>query len=177
MEIKGKCKYDYETCKAMSLVYSYKRNKPLKAVITHIIIAVVLALLNFYVIQTTGGETGNILIFALCIFIVVLELTVYFIMPRVQYNSMSGMKDMENEYVFRDSDFIAKTDAEEYKGNSVIKYTLLERVMETERYFFIFENKRQAFIVDKGTVEDGNADEIRKKLQSVLGKKYIICKY
>ena len=49
--------------------------------------------------------------------------------------------------------------------------------METGKYFFLFRNKRQIFAADKSTLEGGTAAEIREKLQPVLGKKYVICKY
>ena len=177
MEIKAKCKYDFKACKAMAHAYSYKKKKPLKTVLIHIALAFALAFLNFIVIKLTGADTVNMVAFVLCLLIVVLELLMYFLMPQLQYNSMSKMKDMSNDYIFRDNDFVATAESEEYKGDSVIKYTLLEKVMETGEYFLLFENKRQVFLVDKTTVEGGTAEEIRQKLQSVLGKKYIICKY
>jgi FlaA1/EpsC-like NDP-sugar epimerase len=48
---------------------------------------------------------------------------------------------------------------------------------ETDKFFFIYINKRQMFVVDKATIEGGTAKEISSKLASVLGKKYIRCKY
>ena len=101
----------------------------------------------------------------------------YFLMPRIQYNSMSKMKDIGNSYTFHDEYFTAATDSEDYKGDSIITYTVLEKVMETGKHFFIFQNKREVFLVDKSTLEGGTAEEIRGRLQPVLGKKYIICKY
>ncbi len=177
MEIKAKCKYDFKTCKAMAHVYSYKKKNPLKTMILHFILAFVLAVLNFILIRLTGGEAINTVAFVCCLLIVVLELTMYFLMPRLQYNSMSKMKDMANDYIFRDEDFTATTDSEEYKGDSVVRYSLLEKVMETSEYFFLFQNKRSVFLVDKTTFEEGTAQELRKKLFPILGKKYIICKY
>ena len=177
MEIKAKCTYDYKTCKAMSHVQSYKKKKPLKAMLLHIALAVVLGFLNFILIQMTGGEAINSVAFFLCMIIVILEFVMYFLLPRLQYNSMSKMKDISNDYIFRDEDFIASTDSEQYKGNSVIRYSLLEKAVETGEYFLLFQNKRQVFLVDKSTVQGGTAEEIREKLRSVLGKKYITCKY
>ncbi len=177
MEIKAKVKYDYKACKAMAHVYSYKKKNPLKTMLLHFAIAVVLAGLNLVMIQMTGGEAINTVAFVCCLFIVVLELIMYFLMPRLQYNSMSKMKDISNDYIFREDDFSASTVSAEYKGDTVIKYSLLEKAMETKDYFLLFENKRQAFLVDKTTIENGSVEDLREKLVSVLGKKYIICKY
>ena len=49
--------------------------------------------------------------------------------------------------------------------------------METKKYFFLYENKRQIFVVDKTTLENGTAEEMREKISAVIGKKYIVCKY
>ena len=177
MEIKAKCKYDYEGCKAISYVCSYKKSKPIKAVFMHILLAFILGLADIYLIQSGTLGISVYFVLGLCVFMVVLELFMYFLMPCIQYNSMSKMKDMSNDYIFRDDYFFASAGAEEYKGASTVKYTLLEKVMETGEYFFIFQNKRQVYLVDKSTLEGGTAEEIREKLQPVLGKKYIICKY
>lgn len=177
MEIKAKCKYDYEGSKAISYVCSYKKKKPSKTMLLHIIFVLALALLALNLVGLTGEWGTNPLVLVICGLMVILELTVYFLMPRIQYNSMSKMKDISNDYIFRDEDFEASTDSEEYKGATVIKYSLLEKVMETGEYFFIFQNKRTVFLVDKATLEGGTAEELRGKLQPVLGKKYITCKY
>ncbi len=177
MQIKAKCKYDYKACKAMAHILSYKKRKPEKVLIAHFILAIALAFINFVLIRLMGGTFTNMLIFILCLFIISLELTAYFLLPFLQYRSMSKMKDMENKYVFRDEDFTASADYDEYKGESVIKYSLLEKVMETGEYFLLFENKRQVIMVDKATIEEGTAEQLREKLSSALGKNYIICKY
>ena len=168
MEIKGRCKYDYKTCRAMAHAYSYKKSNPKRAMLIHIMIALILGAADAYVIRTHESQIAHIFILVLCLLMIALELVTYFLMPRLQYNSMAKMKDMENSYVFRDEDFIAATQSEEYQGDSVIKYSLLEKVMETGEYFLIFENKRQAFLVEKSTLEGGSAQELRCKLQSVL---------
>lgn len=177
MEIKAGCKYDYEGCKAISYVCSYKKSKPIKAVFIHILLAFILGLADIYLIQSGTLGVSVYFVLGLCVFMVVLELFMYFLMPRIQYNSMSKMKDIGNSYTFHDEYFTAATDSEDYKGDSIIKYTVLEKVMETGKHFFIFQNKREVFLVDKSTLEDGTAEEIRGRLQPVLGKKYIICKY
>ena len=49
--------------------------------------------------------------------------------------------------------------------------------METSKYFFIYPTNSQVFIVDKSTIVGGAAEDIRNKLSSFVGNKYIICKY
>lgn len=177
MEIKAKCKYDYPTCKAIAHVHSYKKQNPVKTVVLRLALCLILALTNAYLLNSGYGSISNYIIFILIIFIAVLDGVTFFILPRLQYRSLSKMKDLGNRYVFRDEDFVAETDSEEYSGDSVIKYSFLEKVMETEKYFFLYQNKRQIFAVDKSTLEGGTAEEMRGRLKAVLGKKYVICKY
>ncbi len=177
MQIKAKCKYDYATCKAISHTVAYKKQNPKKTFIIRLILYIILEAANLFLIYNYGGD---LLQFALSVLLVVafgFEIMVYFLLPGLQYKSLSKMKDLENEYLFRDEDFTAETASEEYNGDSVIKYSFLEKVMETNKYLFLFQNKRQVFAVDKFTLEGGTAEELREKLSLVLDKKYIVCKY
>lgn len=176
MEIKAKCKYDYETCKVVSYIAGYKKNNPKKVISLRITIYLVLAVLNIAVVYYYNDSVGYGLVL-MCALLSLLELFMYFIMPKIQYNSMSKMKDIGNDYIFREDDFSAVTVSENFSGQDVMKYTLLEKVLETEKYFFIYINKRQIFVVEKATIEGGTAEDIREKLSPVLGKKYIRCKY
>lgn len=176
MEIKAKCKYDYETCKAVSYIAGYKKSNPKKVVAARAIVYILLAVLNFAVIHFSGMQIGYGLIL-IGVVLLLLDLFMYFVMPRIQYNSMSKMKDVGNDYVFYDEEFTATTVSEHFSGQDVMKYSLIEKTFETGKYFFIYVNKRQIFVVDKATVEGGAAEDIREKLSSVLGKKYIRCKY
>ena len=177
MNIKAKCKYDYETCKAVAHISTYKKYGPKKTITIRFIFVFVLMLLNFLIIAFSGGSSINLLTFGCGALLVVLELFMYFAVPKIQYKSLSKMKDLTNEYVFSDDGFTADCNSEEYKGKSEVKYSLLIKAFETKRYFFLFENKRQAFVVDKSTLENGTAEEIREKISAVIGKKYVLCKY
>lgn len=177
MEIRAGVRYDYKACRAMAHAYSYKRKNPMRTMLLHICLAFLLGALAAYTARLSGEWTPYILVFGICILMVALELITYFLLPRLQYNSMSKMKDISNLYVFRDEDVTATTDSEEYRGETVISYTLLDRVMETKDYFLLFENKRQAFLVDKATLEGNDTEKLREKLKAVLGKRYISCRY
>ena len=88
------------------------------------------------------------------------------------------MQNMEQEYVFSEESFTVICLDENFKGQSERKYSVIPKVMENSKYFLIFQNGNQAFIVDKSTITGGTAEEIREKLSSfVPKKKYIVCKY
>ena len=45
MEIKAKCKYDYEACKAVAYISSYRKSEPKKTIIVRFIfVALIMAL-------------------------------------------------------------------------------------------------------------------------------------
>lgn len=176
MEIKAKCKYDYETCKAVSRIDAYRKSNPKKVVIFRTVLCVVLLLLNFVVVNFCEMPIGYGVMVAVVI-VLVIDMFMYFAMPKIQYNSMSKMKNVENNYVFYDDEFTATSVSEHLSAKDVLKYSIIVKVYETEKYFFIYISKRQLFTVDKSTLEGGTAEDLREKLSSVLGKKYIRCKY
>ncbi len=176
MEIRAKCKYDYETCKAVAHIDAYRKSNPKNTVILRAVFCIALTVLNFAV--AAGGELYmGYTVAVAAVLILLIDMFMYFGMPRIQYNSMSKLKDVENSYIFYDDEFFTETVSESFSGQDVMKYSLLEKAFETERFFFIYINKRQTFVVDKATLEGGSAEEIKEKLTSVLGKKYIRCKY
>ena len=176
MEIKAKCKYDYETCKAISRIDAYRKSNPKKVVAFRMILCIVLMISNFLVAdfcEIPIGYTVSLMV----VVVLIIDMFMYFVMPKIQYNSMSKMKNIGNDYIFRDEEFTVSSDSEEFSGRNVTKYTILVKVYETEKYFFIYISKRQLYVVDKATIEGGTAEDLREKLSSVLGKKYIRCKY
>ena len=176
MEIKAKCKFDYETCKAISRVDAYRKSNPKKIVISRTVFCIALTMLNFAVASSGDIDIGYTIAIAAAL-VLLIDMFMYFVMPGIQYNSMSKMKNIGNDYVFYDEEFTVASESEEFSGHNVTKYTILVKVYETEKHFFIYISKRQLFVVDKATLEGGTAEDLSKKLSSVLGKKYIRCKY
>ena len=176
MEIKAKCKFNYDTCKAISRIDAYRKSDPKKTVILRAVFCIVLTVLNFAV-AASGDIYIGYTIAITATFVLLIDMFMYFGMPKIQYNSMSKMKNIGNDYVFCDEEFTVSSVSEEFSGQNVTKYTILVKAYETEKFFFMYINKRQLFVVDKATLEGGTAEDLREKLSSVLGKKYIICKY
>ena len=87
------------------------------------------------------------------------------------------MKDAVNEYIFLDDMIKVFTKSDEYNGEAKIEYSLFAKVYETSKYLFMYQTNNQAFVIDKSTIEGGTTEDIRMKLYSFLGDKYIICKY
>jgi hypothetical protein len=92
--------------------------------------------LDIYLMNVSESSFVNVLYLLCGVFIILLDLFMYFVMPTVQYKSMSKMKELENEYVFYDDEFTAECTSEEYSGRATVRYSLLIKVFETKKYFF-----------------------------------------
>ena len=98
-------------------------------------------------------------------------------MPKIQYNATAKLSDIHNSYIFKDDEFHIFSSKEGYSGAGSLKYNMIFRVMETKEFLFIFQNKSQVYVVDKSTIEGGSWIDVRNKIEPLLGKKYIICRY
>ena len=80
-------------------------------------------------------------------------------------------------YVFGEDGIKANARGAGIETGGEMAYTTFMRVIESSRYFFIFQSKNQAFLVDKSTIEGGTAEQIRSRLSAVEGIKYTLCNY
>ena len=89
MDIKAKCKYDYESINALTHFSLFKRANPKKRIISLIIIFSALTLL--VLLKILLSRDTDLLIY-LCILIVVLliENYLYFIVPKLRYRSLAN---------------------------------------------------------------------------------------
>ncbi|MBQ8164669.1 MAG: YcxB family protein [Clostridia bacterium] len=166
MEIKATSKYDYETARAFYYVLTLKR------IVIDIIIFAVLEAIVLLKIFLFGIST---MMLAVAILIPVELLVIclfHFVGAKRFYNSLGKMKNVENEFTFFEDSFRAVSKIEGMNGGSEIKYSMIEKVVEKQDYIYIYQNKRQAFIVDKSTVIGGTVEDIRNKLIPILQKKY-----
>ncbi len=177
MEIKAKCKFDLDSVRALTHLWMYKKADPKKRMrfwtISHAI------LLAIVILEIIVFDTDLILFVLLGIVIMMylLQCYWYFVLPKIRYNAMAKMKEAENEYIFCDNIFKAFTKSDEYIGEAEIEYSLFVRVYETSKYFFLYQTNNQVFIVDKSTIEGGTAEDIRNKLLSYVGGRYLVCNY
>jgi len=177
MEIKAKCKFDFDSIRALTHLSMFKKANPKKRLIFWSIAYAILLII--IVIEIVAFDVKTILFVLLGVEILgfLLMYFTYFITPKKRYNALSKMKEAENEYIFLDDAVKAFTKSQDYNGEAVIEYSLFVRVYETTRYIFLYQTKNQVFIVDKNTVEGGTVEEIRNKLTPYVKDKYILCKY
>ena len=176
MEIKAKCKFDFESIKALTHLSLFKRANPKKRFLTWSIISTLLVVIIVLEMIIFSDTT---LIELLCVAVVLFlfECYLYFLLPKVRYKALAKMKNAENEYTFCDTFLKTFTKNQEYNGEAEIEYSLFVKVYETTKYLFLYQTNNQVFIVDKSTIEGGTVDEIRSILSTFTKDKYVICKY
>ena len=177
MEIRAKCKFDFESTRALTHLTMFKKANPKNRMIFwSVAFAVLFAII---ILEIIAFDMDLILLVLLGVEILWLMMMCfsYFIIPRIQYKALAKMKDTENEYVFCDNILKTFTKSQEYNGEAEIEYSLFVKVYETSKYFFMYQTNIQVFIVDKSTIEGGTVEEIRNKLSAFVKDKYILCKY
>lgn len=176
MEIKAKCKLDYDAVRALAHLNMYRKANPKKRFIfwtiylTILVLAIVFLMLYFHDIELVG-------LVILALFLYVIQCYMYFVIPKISFKNMVRMQEAVNEYIFCDDVIKAFTKSSEYNSEAIIEYSLFVRVYETSKYLFLYQTNNQVFCVDKDTFEGGTIEEIRNKLTAYVKNKYIICKY
>ncbi len=174
MKIRAKCKFDFDSIKAVTLLSTYKKSNPKKTVQIRTILCLVLILV---IIIALGFDFIPIILIVADLLVIVLDLFMYFVLPRIRYKSLAKIKGLENCYLFSDDIVKVFSKSKEYNGEAEIEYSLFIKVYETSKYFFLYQTNNQVLLVDKSTIEGGSVDDIRNKLSSFVKDKYFICKY
>ena len=177
MEIKATCKFDLASVKALVRVQMFKKADPGKRMIFwSVIYGAIIAVLIWELIAF-GPESKIIFMLGVLMLVLLLGCYLYYLLPKIQYKAMAKLQDAENVYTFGDETLKVFTNGGEYSGASEMEYSVLVRVYETSRYFFLYQTKNQAYIVDKSTVTGGSAEDIRNKLSVAVKNKYVHCNY
>ena len=177
MEIKARCKYDFESVRALAHLTMFKKANPKKRLMFWTgAFALIFGIIVLEIILF-GVDTILLVLLGLVIIWLLVLYFWYFFIPKIQYKSLSKMKDIQNEYIFCNDELKAFTKSVEYNGEVAIEYSFFVKVYETTRYLFLYQTNNQVFIVDKNTIEGGTAQDIRSKLTTYVKDKYIICKF
>ena len=177
MEIRAKCKFDFDSVKALMHLTMFKKSDPKKQMVFQTAVFLVLLAADIAAVIISGATLPLIVLLGIGAFFVSGWYVLYFTLPRVRYNALANFKGAENEYVFGDDSLKISTSTKEYNGEAKIEYSMFIKAYETSKYFFLYQTVDQIYIVDKSTLEGGTAEEISEKLKSVLNKKYFVCKY
>lgn len=177
MEVKAAATYDYDALRALVHLSAYRKANPKTYLIAWVVSSLLfITAITFFLVFVENDiyMQAMLIVFVL---IICFNLFFYFMVPKTHLKAQGSHVGIKNLYIFRDDELEVKSSGKDINGCSTLKYTTLFKVMETSKYFFLFQYRAGTFIVDKSTIEDGTADDIRKVLSDALGKKYIRCRY
>lgn len=177
MNFTAKSKFNYKTVKHFVRANMFGKRDPLKKLVIHCLIALLLIGAVLLEMHLLGPSPVLRVLLMLACALLLLDLYLYFILPWVRYRALGQLRGCTNEYTFTEDSIRLTSYDNGFSGESRIDYKVLYRCIETSAYFYIFQTKSRAFIVDKSTMEAGNHLLLRQKLQSILEKKYQIYKY
>ena len=154
-EIKTKSKYTKETLKNFLEIYFFERIKIIRIILN---IFIIVTTISFF---TTKDKTTLDIIAFIFSLIALLEINTSMI-PRLNYFTITKKKnsilDTEVSYVFKKNNF-------KLNQNEYIDYTTLNKIIDTENYFFLYVNSSRALIVDKKQLNKDELLELTKRFK------------
>lgn len=167
MEIKATSKYDWETVREFNLFHQVKRRLWLYIVL---IVLVIFSVLGFALLAACNLLTIPLValefIVFYCCFMVVFRV---FILPKIRFNKNKVFHDAKNTFVFGEYVMQADQYGENASSAASVRYAAIWRIYETDRFFYIYINSRQAYVVDKSTVTGNTAEGLRMFLVKAVG--------
>lgn len=176
MNITVSTKIDLNAVKALCYASVFKKKNPTVCMIVYVAVMLVLIAASVALGIYTGDPELSSLptLFFMALVIVVF---LYFRIPVITHKQMGSGAEAENHYVFAEKGFYIRSEGNGTRGESEFNYDSLEKIMETGKYFLIFINKAQAYIVNRSCFANGDEDVLKANLKEKLGKNYIVCKY
>lgn len=174
MEIKATGKLTLDAIGTLLHATMFRGKSPKREIVK--ISAVIALFLAFSLVWLLLFENAEFFAYMLAVAVMIIFLLVYgwFILPRIRYKALGKMKEFVNEYTFGEESFAVSGNNGEYSENTETRYSAISKVIETEKYIFIFQTPSSALVLEKSTVV-GDISQIRYRLRSVQNMKYIFC--
>lgn len=176
MEIKASSKMDLASCKAFfqATNKAYTDRRMIFQGVWSVILEILL-LVSYFASANMDNELIRKVSLPLLIIFPILQLfavTMYFYLPKQTHKMLGDYKDGINSFVFNETDFteVSTTPDGQKSKSSTVNYSDVLKTIETDKYIFIYINIRQAYIVEKETIDKDKIGDIRAKLSD---KKYI----
>lgn len=177
MEIHASSRYDLKTVAALCRMFRVKKTTPKLHLAMMLVAYGFVAAVCIALGVGRGFDTFVAVLLTVCAVGLCLEIVIFFIFPRIQYRNMAQLRDAENRFIFRETDFTVTTAGADQNAEAHLSYSALVRVVETKAYLFLFQTKNTTFIVDRATLSAEEMSELRRSMAHVLGKRYSIYRY
>ena len=176
MEIKASTVYDLEVFQAWHRLNAYGKS-PRKKVLKMFILSVALMIgAGLSIIAFDNDILMWIMIFIIFV-IVIINCYLYFFAPKIVYKNQSSHGKIENSFIFYDDGFEGFSVRDGITAISKVKYYALFKIIESKKYFFLYENESMAHIIDKTTIECEDIQLLKTKFAEVIPRnQYLIIK-
>ncbi len=176
MEIKASSTMNAAACKALFQA-THAAYTDSRMVFQGILAAIyeILLLSCYFAFADILSEAIRKAVIALAIILPFLEALIvllYFYTPKQMLKGLGDYKDGLNSFVFNDYNFteVTTTPDGQKSKSSTFNYCDVLKTIETDKYIFIYINRRSAYVIDKETIDSGKIGDLRAKLAD---KKYI----
>lgn len=123
----------------------------------------------------TGSAFGfDSIIVILLIVLLIMDLLMtflFFISPRIYYNSVKKLIEAPVKYTFTDTYLLVESESSAASNNTQINYDTIYKVCETNNMIYIFINNSQAYIIPKRECSNRDIDRLRMIFSNHI-KKY-----
>ncbi len=163
MNIRASIILDKAAVRALTHLSLFGKRKPKSCVAALLVSWLLLLLFSVSEMIAFGFNYLVLTIIIASTFSAIIMSYLYFILPTLQWKNLGKLQNTINTYDFFDTYFIVSTEGESISATSNLEYCALVRASETERYFFLWQTKASAFIIDKFVLAE-RADELRDAL-------------
>lgn len=167
---------DLQAVSALTRFSMCRKTNPKKRMLLDTL--VVLLLLSVAIVGFCMFQSATYLyLILLSVLFSLLQSYMYWGLPRIVYRRMHKFAGIKNVFNFIDDQLCIRSQSDTYTAEETVDYTMLYQTAETKAYFLIYQTKQSVYVVDKSSLTDEQIVQIRGKLQNILGKKYIRCRY
>lgn len=175
MEIKNTTPYTYDCLIEFNRSYLRKTRRT-TTILTITVTGLLLFLFLLQGLLMLLGEEPVLPVDSTVRLVVVLTLLFilsFVVFPRLTKRAVRKQAAMENvtDYVFTEDGFEQTSNSKSIEEHQRCRYDILVKVTESEHYFYLFINPRAAHIVSKSGFTEGNENDFRLLLRTVVDPK------
>lgn len=89
----------------------------------------------------------------------------------LRLNSNEQFKKTYYQYIFGEK-FTAITREEKRKGKAQIEYNEIYEIVERKKYYFVYVDNKNAFLIKKAGIIQGNIEEINRLFEEKIKERY-----
>lgn len=177
VEVKVHSVYDEKAVVTFYNMNMYKGKNPKKVFTNRMMLAAGLIVLAVFGILAVDYAFLNVILqicIASIIILVVVNCCLYFWLPKWVYKTEFKHGNAEIDFTFYDDEFEGTSVKGGITGNRKIKYDALSKIIESKKYFLLYDHNSGGYMLSKDVVSSEDAKTLRIKFIEVMPEgKYI----